>query len=219
MFCKKCGVEIPDGSLFCNVCGANQNESEEVKVPVEKKKNFKPFIIVGAVVVVAAIVLAIVLGGGSKGERIQFHSFSFNLPYTKEELQKKGYTCADVEQNDDIGQWVANKDNAAYFYVGWGGWQMEEDYDFLDEATEYKKELTDSGSEVFVIKQSGMDGFYNCFDSKYNQEVHDDPYTMWQCYVYDSKNFILYNFEMLSYDPLLASKDVMQKMVKSISIK
>lgn len=38
MFCRKCGAEIPDSSVFCNVCGAKQEEIKKVEIPAEPKE-------------------------------------------------------------------------------------------------------------------------------------------------------------------------------------
>ena len=32
MFCKKCGIEIPDDSNFCNSCGLKIEAKEETRV-------------------------------------------------------------------------------------------------------------------------------------------------------------------------------------------
>ena len=38
MKCKKCKKEIPDGSFYCNICGAKQFKDDEVQVPAPRRK-------------------------------------------------------------------------------------------------------------------------------------------------------------------------------------
>lgn len=37
MYCKKCGKEIPDDSIYCNHCGANLKEEQNTAVKQENK--------------------------------------------------------------------------------------------------------------------------------------------------------------------------------------
>ncbi|MBQ7801334.1 MAG: zinc ribbon domain-containing protein [Oscillospiraceae bacterium] len=76
MFCKNCGNQIPDGTRFCDKCGAPQetaqNAAPQYQPPVQNaapqaapKKSNTAVIVVAAVAVIAvvALVLVLVLGG------------------------------------------------------------------------------------------------------------------------------------------------------------
>lgn len=83
MYCKKCGAELPEGSLFCSKCGTSigsnegvvnnskveairvvpntaNPESQKIKPKKPLSKKTKIWIIVGAAILVVAIVLVIV---------------------------------------------------------------------------------------------------------------------------------------------------------------
>lgn len=51
MKCKKCGMEIPDGSVFCQNCGTNQNEPKKSKLTIV------------LIVIIAILVITIIVGG------------------------------------------------------------------------------------------------------------------------------------------------------------
>lgn len=70
MFCKNCGKKVPDGSKFCDVCGAkllddtkmseNNEEKQSVKTSKKKKKPSKGAFIAMAVFIV--LVVGVVMG-------------------------------------------------------------------------------------------------------------------------------------------------------------
>ncbi len=71
MFCSKCGKEIPDNTVFCNFCGANQTASSDTAKPQQPKKNNTMKIVIIAVVAVVAFaigsfVIAPTLSGNKK---------------------------------------------------------------------------------------------------------------------------------------------------------
>lgn len=73
MYCKKCGKELPDGTLKCPDCGTELNEAPATNAanstPEKKKKGcLKPVLIVAAVIVVIAVVGSIIGGNSDKGD-------------------------------------------------------------------------------------------------------------------------------------------------------
>ena len=42
MVCPKCGDKIPDGSIFCNMCGARILDDKVIKIENRQKKRVKP---------------------------------------------------------------------------------------------------------------------------------------------------------------------------------
>lgn len=77
MFCKNCGNQIPDGTKFCNHCGATQEETAPTQpvyqAPAQaavapKKNNTLMIAIIAAVaVVVIAVVVIFAFGGKNNG--------------------------------------------------------------------------------------------------------------------------------------------------------
>lgn len=71
MYCKKCGKEVDDDSLFCPFCGAslNDNDVEDEAEAVDVDNNsdrgpWKVFAIVGYVLGILSFVLAFFVGVG-----------------------------------------------------------------------------------------------------------------------------------------------------------
>lgn len=114
MFCQKCGAEIPDSSVFCNVCGAKQEEIKKVEIPAEpkempkepeeisvspkKKANPKIIFAVAIVAVLAVIIFA-------------FASPTlFASNETKEKIEKLEYSISEIgeiEATEDCGEKIA----------------------------------------------------------------------------------------------------------------
>ncbi len=81
MFCRKCGAEIPDGSVFCDKCGErtviieNGQNTEAPYMPngvSDKRNRIIGILAVGvAAVVVIAVASAVVFGGRSSREVVK----------------------------------------------------------------------------------------------------------------------------------------------------
>ncbi len=68
MFCQKCGNELPDGSAFCDRCGASTNVMlqqmrQNAPQPPAKKKSMLPviLIIVAAAILVPVIIISVIV--------------------------------------------------------------------------------------------------------------------------------------------------------------
>ena len=71
MYCWKCGKEIPDGSKFCSYCGVD-TKAAPASAPLKaagEKKEFGPYIAIGAIVLLILIAVTIVIGMVSSAEK------------------------------------------------------------------------------------------------------------------------------------------------------
>lgn len=71
MYCWKCGKEIPDGSKFCSYCGVD-TKAAPASAPLKaagEKKEFGPYIAIGAIVLLILIAVTIVIGMVSSADK------------------------------------------------------------------------------------------------------------------------------------------------------
>ena len=77
MICQKCGIEIPDDSIFCPDCGSKQEivqkPSEQTIAPVQAQRKAKKAYVtafLGLVIVVALVALIIKPGKKDNGQPV-----------------------------------------------------------------------------------------------------------------------------------------------------
>lgn len=61
MFCKKCGTELNDNSVFCHKCGERLIEENEIQI-LEEKKEIEPVKTGIAVLQFVFAIIAIIIG-------------------------------------------------------------------------------------------------------------------------------------------------------------
>ncbi len=61
MFCKFCGSEIEDGSVFCNKCGKSQEDAAQLEEKIKKSKKIFYLAAIGGVIALAVIVALLLI--------------------------------------------------------------------------------------------------------------------------------------------------------------
>lgn len=92
MFCKYCGAEIQDGSVFCNKCGKAINATSDISQEIQQEKSSnkritKVPIIIGATVIVL-ILIGIFVFNGMVGAEIVSNTVEAGSVFTTKDLVK-----------------------------------------------------------------------------------------------------------------------------------
>ena len=142
MFCRHCGVELPEGSNFCPSCGLNQ-VIEGTPSTHKSKENITPWIMTAAVIVAAIIVAVafIPLAGDENGDdivqvveidnirtRYGEGDVHFDVFFSVlEDIYLEDLSIEIVLKSDNVQIGVASRPLEASGPVGWGYRGMFED--------------------------------------------------------------------------------------------
>jgi hypothetical protein len=221
MFCEKCGKQLPDGSAFCDGCGAPVSAAPveaapvEAETPVEptatvetatataEKKPLNTKTLIGIVAVVAVILCIIIIiavaGGGSDapllyvtdGELVHNTNIKKNTTFTVDEK----YISSEVSRYGDAADFAQEQADLTAFTENYKKFVYLGNYDSDDDTyTLYwvaTKNLDKSGDSVTKVA-SGVDSFKLASETDALIYLKDS-----KLYYYDFKN-----------DPVLISKDV-----------
>ena len=112
MYCKHCGKQIDDASIFCECCGKSVSEKIDSTKPKKKKKKHP---VLAALVIIFCVILIVgILGGGSEDpEKIGAAD-----PVTETQPAKSKFVVGDkVELNDVIVTLVGVSENNGGNYM------------------------------------------------------------------------------------------------------
>lgn len=166
MICQQCGKELPEGTVFCDGCGAQQAApvapvapEAPVVAPAKGGKGKLIGIVVGAVAVVAAVVIVLILllGGGSVGEAKKFVKYDATDNF--EAMFKMAPQFA-----IDMAFEKADVENMSDFVDEYLGLEMMKEYDEEDAAEKvtYKEaeviEVYDEDEIEEFIKENAGEG-------------------------------------------------------------